>query len=146
MLEYNTLTAYTLFFNKGLFSMDFVPAAILGGILFDSIKYSTVLTIDILKQKLVDWVVGDSVAASIIKQAEQLEAEGFQSEQSLIENIDNSPRWQSIMQEIKPVAVKNIQNNYGVVADTIEAKLVVGTNAGGIHFHEAPEVKPEKKS
>ena len=60
MLEYNTLTAYTLFFNKGLFSMDFVPAAILGGILFDSIKYATVLTIDILKQNLVDWVVGVS--------------------------------------------------------------------------------------
>jgi hypothetical protein len=146
MLEYNTLTAYTLFFNKGLFSMDFVPAAILGGILFDSIKYSTVLTRDILKRKLFDWVVGDSVAARIIEQAKQLEAEGFQSKQSLIENIDNSPSWQSIMREIKPVVVKNIQNNYGLVADTIEAKLVVGTNDGGIHFHEAPEVKPEKKS
>jgi hypothetical protein len=146
MLEYNKLTAYTLFFNKGLFSMDFVPAAILGGILFDSIKYSTVLTRDILKRKLVDWVVGDSVAARIIEQAKQLEAEGFQSKQSLIENIDNSPSWQSIMREIKPVVVKNIQNNYGLVADTIEAKLVVGTNDGGIHFHEAPEVKPEKKS
>jgi hypothetical protein len=126
--------------------MDFVSAAILGGILFESIKYSTVLTKDILKRKLVDWVVGDSVAARIIEQAKQLEAEGFQSKQSLIENIDNSPSWQSIMREIKPVVVKNIQNNYGLVADTIEAKLVVGTNDGGIHFHEAPEVKPEKKS
>jgi hypothetical protein len=145
MLEYNTLTAYTLFFNKGLFSMDFVPAAILGGILFDSIKYSTLLTIDILKQKLVDWVVGDSVAARIIEQAKQLEAEGFQSKQSLIENIDNSPRWQSLMQEIKPVVVKNIQNNYGVVADTIESKIAAGKIYGGINFHEAPEVKPEKK-
>jgi hypothetical protein len=145
MLEYNTLTAYTLFFNKGLFSMDFVPAAILGGILFDSIKYSTLLTIDILKQKLVDWVVGDSVAARIIEQAKQLEAEGFQSKQSLIENIVNSPRWQSLMQEIKPVVVKNIQNNYGVVADTIESKIAAGKIYGGINFHEAPEVKPEKK-
>jgi hypothetical protein len=90
--------------------------------------------------------VGDSVAASIIEQAKQLEAESFQSKQSLIENIDNSPRWQSIMQEIKPVAVKIIQNNYGVVADTIESKIVVSKNDGGIHFHEAPEVKPEKKS
>jgi hypothetical protein len=145
MLECNTLTAYTLFFDKGLFSMDFVPAVILGGILFDSIKYSTVLTRDILKQKLVDWVVGDSVAARIIEQAKQLETEGFQSEQSLIENIDNSPSWQSIMQEIKPGVVKNIQSNEGVVADTIESKMVLGKNEGGIHFHEAPEVKPEKK-
>lgn len=47
--------------------MDFVPAAILGGILFDSTKYSTVLTKDILKQKLVDWVVRDSVAERIIE-------------------------------------------------------------------------------
>jgi hypothetical protein len=146
MLEYNTLTAYTLFFNKGLFSMDFVPAAILGGILFDSIKYSTVLTRDILKRKLVDWAVGDSVATRIIEQAKQLEAEGFQSKQSLIENIDNSPRWQSIMREIKPVVVKNIQDNYGVVADTMDSKIAAGIINGGVKYYEAPEVKPEKKS
>jgi hypothetical protein len=126
--------------------MDFISATILGGILFDSIKYSAVLTKDILKQKLVDWVVEDSVAARVIEQAKHLEKEGFQSEQSLIENIDKSPSWQSIMQDIKPVVVRNIQSNDGVVADKIESKVVVAKNKGGIHIHEAPEVKPEKKS
>ena len=127
--------------------MDFISSAVLGGILYDLIKNGTVLTKELLRQKLSDWLIDDAVAERLIEQSGYLPVPDTTSEVDIVQHIENSPTWQSILKEIKPV----VQHNEGITIESMSGgsatgkKEVHGDYIETHNYHSTPEPKTPKK-
>ena len=131
--------------------MDFITSTILGGMLYDLLKTQAALSTEQLRQSLSDWVIDESVTARIIEQASYLPSPEASSKDHYIQSIENSPNWQSLLKEIKPLARTAVQHNEGVVAETISGGTVFGKVAGDNiqvqgDYHAAPKTVTPKKS
>jgi uncharacterized membrane protein YheB (UPF0754 family) len=92
--------------------MDFISAAILSGIVYDTLKQGVSVTSEIIKDKLKEWVITEEVSKAITSEIHKLELTDEMSESAIEKRINNSPELQSILSEIKRETNIKITNQY----------------------------------
>ena len=81
--------------------MDFISAALLSGVVYDTLKTGVSITSGIIKDKLKEWLINEEVCKAITKEIQKLELTDEMSESAIEKRINNSPELQSILSEIK---------------------------------------------
>jgi hypothetical protein len=90
--------------------MDFLTATILSGITYDLIKCGTLLTADNFKERLREWVIGDSSLIVLADELNKLNLSSEMSELAIEKRITASPELMSLLQKIKPIEVATTIN------------------------------------
>ena len=104
--------------------MDFISSAILGGLLWDTLKAGTPLTLDYLQSKAQNYILDESTLAKLEDLSQQLPETAKASEDTLIAYIENDQQWKAVSKQIvkSKQFTQNItgENAKGVQADKIE--------------------------
>ena len=104
--------------------MDFIPAAILSGIIWDTVKSGIPLTLDYVKNKAQGYILDAPTLAKLEDLSKQLPEEAKESESSLASYIENNQEWKAVSKQIikSKQFTQNItgENAKGVQADKID--------------------------
>lgn len=92
--------------------MEFMTAALLSGVVYDALKSGALITTDILKNKLKDWIVDEGVILRIKEEIENLEINDEMSEKAIERKFERSYNIIDICRELKPASSKSSINQY----------------------------------
>ena len=104
--------------------MDFITSAVLGGILWDTLKTGTPMTLDYIKGKAQGYILDAPTLAKLEDLSKQVPAEAKESKESLVYYIENHQEWKAVSKQI--IKSKNFTQNIngenakGVQADKID--------------------------
>lgn len=95
--------------------MDFLTGAVLSGITYDMIKCGVILSTDELKERLRDWIIGDSQLLILSNELKKLQLTDEMSETAIERKIAASPELKQLLENIKPASGGNtiIQHHSG---------------------------------
>ena len=105
-------------------SMDFITSAVLGGILWDTVKAGVPPTLDYVKSKAQGYILDAPTLARLQDLTNKLPVEAKESQDSLVNFIDTNQEWKSVSKQIVKSKrfTQNItgDNAKGVQADKID--------------------------
>jgi len=95
--------------------MDFMTAAVLSGIAYDTLKKGLTFTTILIKSELKDWIIDDKTAEAVSKELNTLKLTDELSEKAIERKIIESTNLQGLIEKIKPCSEGNIiiQNHSG---------------------------------
>lgn len=107
--------------NQG-FYMDIISSAVLGGIIWDSIKTAKPLALSYFKEKAQGYILDAPTLEKLENLSKQLPAEAKASEESLVNYLENHQEWKAVIKQITK------SNNF--------TQNITGENAKGVQANK----------
>ena len=109
--------------------MDFIPAAILSGFIYDMVKRSVAITASNIKNELKDWIIGDSVSIAVADELNKLKLSDEMSEVAIERRILESSELMELMRAIQPLQTSTIiQQHHNGEGDNVGRDKVINSN------------------
>jgi hypothetical protein len=107
--------------------MEFISSAILGGLLWDTIKMGVPITLEHIKKKAQGYIVDETIVAKIDDLTQQTPDRFKASKSELISYIETEDEWKKLRSEVVKVAEFS-QNINGDNAKGVQANTVTTLN------------------
>lgn len=105
--------------------MDFITSAILGGLLFETVKSGVTISASSIKNELREWIFPEGVAEAIAEIAEKLNDEEKSTEDKLVNALDDSAMFKVIAPLIKPNT--NYSNTHYGTGDIVNGDKIINS-------------------
>lgn len=105
--------------------MEFLPAAVLSGLLYDMLKHQVSLTTNNIKGRLRGWLIEDSLAERLEMELDRLKLTDEMSESALEKKLSNSEGVLQILKSITPNQADSVTQTHHGKGDNVAGDKII---------------------